>query len=214
MTSQSSIIVNEIYKSRKNILSHLKNQHYDVSGYNDFSVHEVNIMHTNEQLDMLVEKKDKENIIRSKVYIKYYLGKVLRHTNIHDIVEDLFTIENMLNKETDTLIIIAKDDLNDRNTATVNYIWETDKTFVVVFGLKQLQFNILEHSLVPAHRVLSPDEKLEILKKYNMKCASLLPEISRFDPVAKAIGIRPTEVCEIIRPSKSAIQSLYYRICV
>ena len=41
-----------------------------------------------------------------------------------------------------------------------------------------------------------------------------LPEISRFDPVAQAIGMRPGNICEIIRPSKTAIYAPYYRICV
>jgi DNA-directed RNA polymerase subunit H (RpoH/RPB5) len=40
------------------------------------------------------------------------------------------------------------------------------------------------------------------------------PDISRFDPVAQIIGIRPGQVCEIIRPSKTAISAYYYRICV
>ncbi len=40
------------------------------------------------------------------------------------------------------------------------------------------------------------------------------PDISRFDPAAQAIGIRPGEVCEIIRPSKTAISAPYYRICI
>ena len=39
------------------------------------------------------------------------------------------------------------------------------------------------------------------------------PEISRFDPVAQAIGIRPGEVCEILRPSPVSIVAKYYRIC-
>ncbi len=50
--------------------------------------------------------------------------------------------------------------------------------------------------------------------KYNIMNDTQLPEISRFDPVAKAICIRPGEVCEIIRPSKTSIKSTYYRICV
>ena len=40
------------------------------------------------------------------------------------------------------------------------------------------------------------------------------PIISRFDPVAQSIGIRPGQVCEIIRPSKTAIIAPYYRVCV
>ena len=39
------------------------------------------------------------------------------------------------------------------------------------------------------------------------------PDISRFDPVAQVIGIRPGQVCEILRPSKTAITAPYYRIC-
>ena len=40
------------------------------------------------------------------------------------------------------------------------------------------------------------------------------PELSRFDPVAQTIGIRPGQLCEIIRPSKTAISAPYYRICI
>ena len=40
------------------------------------------------------------------------------------------------------------------------------------------------------------------------------PEISRFDPVAQAIGLRPKEVCKIIRSSETAITSTYYRMCL
>ena len=39
------------------------------------------------------------------------------------------------------------------------------------------------------------------------------PELSRFDPVAQAIGIRPGQVCKITRSSKTAIEAPYYRIC-
>jgi DNA-directed RNA polymerase subunit H (RpoH/RPB5) len=57
-------------------------------------------------------------------------------------------------------------------------------------------------------------EVKEIIKKYNISDRSLLPDISRFDPVARAIGLRPGNVCHIIRPSKTAIETNYYRICV
>ena len=50
-------------------------------------------------------------------------------------------------------------------------------------------------------------------KKYNITSDSELPEISRFDPVAKAIGIRPKEVCEILRPSKTSVITKFYRLC-
>ena len=74
-------------------------------------------------------------------------------------------------------------------------------------------FNILEHSLVPKHRILSNEEKDSIKKKYYIVNESEFPEISRFDPVAIAIGLRPNQLCEILRSSKTSITTFYYRLC-
>ena len=52
------------------------------------------------------------------------------------------------------------------------------------------------------------------MKKYNIMKDEEFPYLQRFEPVAKAIGIRPGEVCEILRPSKTAVVAPYYRICV
>ena len=71
----------------------------------------------------------------------------------------------------------------------------------------------MNHTLVHPHRVLNKSEEKEIFKKYNLTKRDEIPEISRFDPVAIAIGLRPNELCEITRPSTSAITSMYYRIC-
>ena len=54
---------------------------------------------------------------------------------------------------------------------------------------------------------------LEVVKRYNITQKMNFPDISRFDPVARAIGIRPGDVCHITRPSKTAIEADYYRIC-
>ena len=53
----------------------------------------------------------------------------------------------------------------------------------------------------------------KIMEKYNIRERKQFPEISRFDPVAMALGMRPNLVCEIIRPTKSTIESKYYRLC-
>jgi DNA-directed RNA polymerase subunit H (RpoH/RPB5) len=68
--------------------------------------------------------------------------------------------------------------------------------------------------LVPPHRVLDESEKIAIKNRYNIVNDNEFPELSRFDPVAQAIGIRPGQVCEINRPSKTAISAPYYRICI
>ena len=68
--------------------------------------------------------------------------------------------------------------------------------------------------LVPPHRVLSESEVIEVMKKYNVANKTLFPDISRFDPVARVLGLRPGQLCHITRPSKTAIETSYYRICV
>ena len=50
--------------------------------------------------------------------------------------------------------------------------------------------------------------------KMNIVDNSKIPEISRFDPVAIAIGLRPGDICEIIRPSITSITGTYYRYCI
>ena len=89
-----------------------------------------------------------------------------------------------------------------------------NEIFVIIINLKRLQFNILKHDLVPPHRILTSDEKIAIKNKYNINTDEEFPVLNRFDPVAQVIGIRPGQVCEIIRPSKTAIEAPYYRMCV
>jgi DNA-directed RNA polymerase subunit H (RpoH/RPB5) len=129
------------------------------------------------------------------------------------MIDDLFNVEEVLTKE-DTLLIVVKDELNETLTNALMHIWESDKIFIIIIPLQRLQFNILEHTLVPPHRILNEIEKINVKNRYNIINDEQFPQLSRFDPVAKAIGIRPGEVCEITRPSKTAISALYYRICV
>ena len=212
----SSILISSIYNSRKIILELMDTQGYNINDYSNFSVSEVNSMKTNNQLDMLLEKKeeDPDTKRKNKIYIRYHLAKTIRpNTHIQEMIDDLFNLEQILTKD-DTLFIIIKEEVNETLMSELKHIWEKDGIFIVVESIKRLQFNILNHSLVPSHRILNNTELTSLLLKYNLTDKSLLPEISRFDPVAKVICLKPGQVCHIIRPSKTAIKSDYYRICV
>lgn len=206
-------LITQIVKSRKNLLEILQTRDFDISNYANESVSQVQIMYQNDQLDMLMSQNNNEsNKDTKKVYVKYYLGKNLRINNIMDVIDDLFTLDNVLNKN-DDLIIVTKDPANDSMIKNLKQLWSSDQYYIIIFGIKHLQFNILNHDLVPPHRVLSEEEKNIIKKKYNITDDKQVPDISRFSPVSLAIGIRPGEMCEIIRPSKTAISSPFYRIC-
>ena len=211
----SSNIISSIYKARQTIIALMRKLDYNVTDYENFSVNEVNTMFQNKQMDMLLEKskEDPRTGRKNKVYILFYLAKAIRPANIQEMIDDLFNLEETLTKE-DTLLIITKDEMNDTLMATLKHVWETDKIFIVVQNIKRLQFNIHEHTLVPPHRVISDDERSVIKTKYNITNDTQFPDISRFDPVAQAICLRPGQICEITRPSKTAIQSIYYRLCI
>jgi len=217
MASQnSSILISHIYKSRKIVLELMQKQGYNVNDYANFSINEVNSMKQNNQLDMLLEKSDDHVTTASpknKIYIRYYLSARPAAKNIQEMIDDLFILTETL-KKTDTLFIIIKDDPNETLVNELKHIWESEGIFIIVESIKRLQFNILEHILVPPHRVLAESEVIEVMKKYNVVNKTQFPDISRFDPVARVIGLRPGQLCHIIRPSKTAIETNYYRICV
>jgi DNA-directed RNA polymerase subunit H (RpoH/RPB5) len=207
----SSSIISSVYKSRKNLISLMENLGYNVKDYESFSINEINSMFQNKQLDMLLEKNVSPQ--QKKIYIRYYLTKAIRPQNIQEMIDDLFNLEEVLTKE-DILYIVTKEDVNDTLMNYLKHIWESEGIFIIIQNIKRLQFNILEHTLVPKHRVMNDEEISSVKIKYNISDNQQFPNISRFDPVAQAICIRPGEICEIIRPSKTAIQTPYYRICI
>ena len=247
--ANASKTISRLCNARKILLELLSSRGYDVDGYANFGVNEVNAMYTHKQLDMLVEIKgepkskgskskgdkgekgnkgkdkddEKEN---KKTYVKFHLEKTLNVSHINDLIEDLYVLgvggeiggtglsanaNDTVLTEKDTLVIITKQEIKTMNQV-LNQLFLQGR-FIVLLSLDRLQFNILNHQYVPSHTILSDNEVDEMMKKYNVREKSQLPDISRYDPVALAIGMRPGEVCKIDRPSKSAISSLYYRVC-
>ena len=53
-----------------------------------------------------------------------------------------------------------------------------------------------------------------LMEKYNISDKTMFPAISRMDPVARILCLKPGQLLHCICPSKTAITSNYYRICV
>jgi DNA-directed RNA polymerase subunit H (RpoH/RPB5) len=202
-TQSASTIVSYIQCSREILCRQLKYRGFDVEEYENTSIEDIQIMHSTNQLDMVVQNEDSEKT----VYVKYFMDKALRENHIQTIHEEIQEDD----KTKFDIIIVAKEDPNKSICSVLNHLYQTENIYIAVFGIKTLQYNILEHELVPKHEVI---DKNSIYKKYNIQDDSQVPEISRFDPVAQAIGLRPKELCEITRKSKTSIESKYYRICV
>ncbi|MEM0340600.1 MAG: DNA-directed RNA polymerase subunit H [Acidilobaceae archaeon] len=76
-----------------------------------------------------------------------------------------------------------------------------------------LSRKILEHELVPEHRVLSLEEAIEVLQKLGVKPWQL-PQININDPVVRLLGAKPGDIIEIKRKTPRGDVSIAYRIVV
>jgi len=208
----SSSLVSQVYKARSSLLEQLEYQGYNVDSLVNFSVTEVNSMLRHDQLDFTVTK-DMNTVDQRKTHIKFYLAKALRPANVDEFVSQMFKVEESLTKN-DTLYIIANSSPNDTLLKKLNLIWQRDKIMVSIYGLQRLQANILNHIKVPKHEILTPEQSSEIRTKYNLVKNEQIPSISRFDPVAVAIGMRPGQMCRIVRFSPTTGYSDYYRLCI
>lgn len=76
-----------------------------------------------------------------------------------------------------------------------------------------MHFNILKHELVPYFKVLSREEVEKLLSVYGISKGDL-PKMLITDPVSRAIGTREGDVVKITRRSRTAGESVAYRLVV
>ena len=208
--SNSNNRILKLFKSRKTVIDLLRTQGFNVSDYEDFNINEIDAMYSKKQHDLKFTNQE----TKKNVYVKYFLDtKQIKPNTLDNIIEDLYEIEGILQKD-DTLVIIIDDEPNDTIINKIKFLYDKDGIFVVIHNIQRLQFNILNHYLVPSMKILNDDEVDSLKKKYNIQTLSQLPEISRFDPQALAMCLRPGEICELTRNSVTALETNYYRVCV
>ena len=215
MDSTNSYI-KQLYNARKTIISYLKNNNYDCSDYEDFCFEEINIMKDTDNLSFTVE-----NPLGEKCYVKYEIDTTFKHNvlkknsilTLKSKIFDGVDGEEPILTKNDTIFIVTTNYSEDSVHAMIKHSWETEGIFIVLFNLAHLQINILNHSYVPKHIKLTNEEAIEFYKKYNVN-ETQIPEISRFDPVARALCLRPSQICKITRYDKISYKNDYYRICV
>jgi len=191
------------------MLELLAEQKYNIEDYDYFSINEVDAMMINSQLDMILHREEDDAF----VYVNYL--KKWSADTLEKLVEDLFEIETVLKDKTkDHIVLIMNEEPNQTVFEKVKYIFDKDGYFIIPFNIARLQFNILKHELVPKATVLKKSEEEELFKQYHLTSPMNLPEISRFDPQAMAVGLRPGQIIKLERKSPTAMNSLYYRICI
>ena len=209
--SENTGTMYNIFTSRSNLLKQIKTAGYNTLAYDNFTINEIYSMERHNSLDFNVS-----NDTNSHIIIKYYLEKPIKSNVIQNIINELWNSKNGLNFIPDSyiIVIIIKDEPNTSLQELVKQIFAEENIYIVLYNIKRLLFNILDHSYVPTHSILNNEEDIQFRHNYNVTSDKELPTISRFDPVSLAIFIRPNEICKITRSSVNAITSYYYRLCI
>jgi DNA-directed RNA polymerases I, II, and III subunit RPABC1 len=214
--------LNKLSKSRGIILEMLTYRGYDVSEYANFSNTEIEIMYTNMPIKILPDKQALDIIVKNgtgnSIYVKYLFNSKIKITNITTLILQMKKEYDM--KDNDTVVIITKDKSYNKSSGSddilegqLEALYQKEKIFTQAFWLDTLIINILDHVIVPEHRIMSQEAKEALLDRYNITHFNQLPLIMKTDPVAKFIGMKRGDVCEITLASETSGKYNNYRYC-
>jgi DNA-directed RNA polymerase subunit H (RpoH/RPB5) len=118
-------------------------------------------------------------------------------------------IGEFITKYNNSYKLIIVEDINSKSVKIISGY----STPCEIFKISELMLCIVEHPLVPNHKVLTKEEANIVLNEY---CARKrdMPLILTTDPVARFFNMKPDEICRIIRSSILTVETPFYRIVV
>ncbi len=200
-----------IYKAFKTVNEMLKKRgysnDYESTSYDDF-------LNTFESLQQLTIKSEHPSGKKVVVYFPEVETKNNEtdkngHIGIKQIRE---YIDLSIEEDIHNIILIV---LNDATTFAQKEMQNDKKNGIKIeiFKYEDLQIDITRHELVPEHRLLTEEEKLEVLKEFSTKI-ELLPRITTDDPVSKFYGFEKHDMIKITGFSETAGIRETYRVVV
>lgn len=171
------------------------------------------------------DKLDKLSINLSKngkelIQVHYEVDSTrTNHKKLTKRIEEIISKLESPEKSKDlTIIFLVRDGMTPSVKEAIRLLSEKYGVFIQIFPIRNLMYNCTKHKSVPQHIRITKTEYEVYLQDFldSLHIASLenLPKIFDTDPVAMFIGLRPGEMCKIIRPSMSAGEHIVYRYCV
>lgn len=184
-----------ISNSIKTILEMLNDRNIDVSNINKDGYSEwVNNNYN----------KNDFSIVFNNVKVIYFLPlQKFKISDIKKILEDDET-------KYELILLVIKEKLSQNNLKTLLSL----KLPIQIFDIKELQFNITHHILVPKHSIVNEQDVKKIINDYNIKNKFQLPHILKSDPISKYLGLKNGDVVKIKRISPTAGEYIIYRCCL
>jgi DNA-directed RNA polymerase I, II, and III subunit RPABC1 len=200
-----------LFKVRKTILEMIEDRGYSIPDEENISFEEFITKYNNKNLDIFINNSDgteesSESDKSKKVYV--YFHNDVKNFSKSDLKNIMMKVVGEYNDPNMSVILVLRD---KENSAISKELSKDSFKNVEIFLKKTMMFNITHHVYVPKHIVLNPEEEKEVLEKYNTTRGKL-PKISKNDPVAKYYGMKPDQICKIIRKSPEVGESIYYRL--
>ena len=212
----------KIFRSREIIYKMLNLRGYSTNQFESQTKEELNILFQHHQkkinydvdsLDMHIKREG------NSVLVKYILSDRVKTNNLEKLVENIYesTLEN-----SDTLIIITKDnvlktrDSNKGRSSFEDYLYrnyENKKRFIQIFWLNSLLFDITQHELTPEYKILTEEEKQNVLDTYHIT-EDKMDYLVFTDPLANFYGVRIGQVVEAKELSETNGFNIYYKLCI
>jgi DNA-directed RNA polymerase I, II, and III subunit RPABC1 len=138
-----------------------------------------------------------------KIRLVYYLANKFKWSELKKFFEDDKTYE--------LTILIVREKISQNNLKQLSALGIS----MQIFLLKELQFNISKHELVPKHELVSdPQEIKHVLDVYSLKSKNQLPIILKTDPMARWLNLGSGDIVRISRPSPTSGFYVTYRCCM
>lgn len=184
-----------IAQSMQTILEMLKDRGNDVSGVTKETVCEIlKTAHT----------KPIFNIMINSIKVLFYLPTKFKWPELKKILEDD-------DDEYELLLLIVREKVSQNNLKLLNGL----SINMQIFDIKELQFNISHHILVPKHEIVRNEEDIQsIIERYSLKTKYQLPHILKTDAMSRYLGLKSGDVVKITRVSPTSGEYIIYRCCL
>jgi DNA-directed RNA polymerase subunit H (RpoH/RPB5) len=183
-----------IFKSFSTIIEMLSDRKIDTSGINKTIINDIIINNSN---------KIGFEINLENIKIIYYLSTKFKWSELKKFFEE---------KDDNSLyILIINDKISQNNMKIIIALGLT----MQIFNIKELQFNITKHVLVPKHELITDQDEIKnIMDHYSLKSKFQLPLILKNDPISRYYGLKNGDIVKITRNSPSSGKYIIFRCCM
>jgi DNA-directed RNA polymerase subunit H (RpoH/RPB5) len=206
-----------IARTRPTILEILRDRGYATTAYENASPVDLQkLATTNTNLLTIRVERDKESGSGPTVCnVLYWVESTVRHKVENEMQKILFTEgEQTVDPLKEEFIILLSEPFHEAFHLHAIKFWNRMKARFAFFHMKHLVTNPRRHVYVPAHRKLSEEELVEVMKRHHIRAKGEFPRIIfHVDMQARVLGLVPGDVVEIKRPSTTCGEYTNYRVC-